>query len=77
MTASRQPWNDQRVETIVGNLLRAGVLLSAAIVSIGGIVYLFRHGMEGIEYKQFQVIPEEFRTPVGIVRSAWHWRGRG
>ena len=33
-------WTDQRVETLIGNLLRAGVLLAAAVVVLGGIVFL-------------------------------------
>jgi len=37
-------WTDQSVETIIGNLLRAGVLLAAAIVAFGGAIFLARHG---------------------------------
>ncbi len=35
-------WNDRKVEDVIGNLLRAGVLLSALIVFIGAVVYLAR-----------------------------------
>ena len=38
-----QPWRDRRLEIVLGNLLRAGVLFSAAIVLAGACVYLCRH----------------------------------
>ena len=33
-------WTDHRVETMVGNLLRVGVILSALIILAGGVVFL-------------------------------------
>ncbi len=39
-------WSDERVEQVVGNLLRIGVVLSAFVVALGGLVYLMRHGKE-------------------------------
>ena len=38
-------WTDQRIENIVGNLLRVGVLLSAVVVLCGGILYLIQSGL--------------------------------
>ena len=35
-------WSDQKIEIIVGQLLRVGVLLSASVVFIGGCIYLVR-----------------------------------
>jgi len=72
----RQKWKDQDVEQIVGNLLRAGVLLSAFIVGLGGAFYLYRHGKEEADYGDFQLQPVEFRTPLGIIRSAGELSGR-
>ena len=48
MTA--KDWGDQRIEIIIGALLRTGVLLSASVVLIGGIIYLAHHGHEAIHY---------------------------
>ncbi len=36
-------WNDKRIETWVGVMLRTGVLLAAAIVLIGGVMYLVQN----------------------------------
>ena len=51
---TRAEWTDRRVETIVGNLLRAGVILSALVVLAGGTVFLVRHGMELANYRVFK-----------------------
>jgi Predicted membrane protein len=72
-----QPWRDRRIEIILGNLLRAGVMLSALIVLSGACVYLWRHGHEQANYRVFQGEPSEFRTIPGILRSVMHGRGRG
>jgi uncharacterized membrane protein len=69
-------WTDQRVETIVGNLLRAGVSLAGAVVVLGGIVFLLRHGRAIPHYKIFVGEPFELRTVSGIVRHAASFRGR-
>jgi len=37
MSSSNPEWTDQRVERIVGEILRAGVLLAAAIVAVGEV----------------------------------------
>jgi len=76
MENSADYWTDQRVETIVGNLLRAGVLLAAAVVSLGGIIFLVRHGREIPHYHAFVGEPEEYRTISGIVRRAATFHGR-
>jgi uncharacterized membrane protein len=37
-------WSDQRIEQVIGNLLRLGVFLSAAVVLLGGVIYLYTDG---------------------------------
>ena len=70
-------WTDQKIEEIVGNLLRTGVLLSAGVVFFGGIVYLIRHGWSVADYSIFHGEPEELRTVGGILRYAFSFHGRG
>lgn len=76
-TFQPQPWRDRRMEVILGNLLRAGVLISAAIVLAGACVYLFRHAHEKADYRVFRGEPSEFRTIPGVIQSVLHGRGRG
>jgi uncharacterized membrane protein len=72
-----QPWRDRRMEVILGTLLRAGVLLSAAVVLAGACVYLSRHAHEKADYRIFRGEPSEFRTIPGVIRSVMNGRGRG
>ena len=70
-------WTDQRVEEIIGNLLRTGVMLSATVVLIGAAIYLLRHGLASADYRVFQGEPNDLRTVHGIVQRAVHFSGRG
>jgi uncharacterized membrane protein len=70
-------WTDRKVETLVGNLLRAGVLLSALVVFAGGVVYLARHGGERADYRVFKGEPSELLTIPGVLRAAFAFQGRG
>jgi uncharacterized membrane protein len=71
------PWKDRRIEVILGNLLRTGVLISAAVVLSGGSVYLLRHAHQPADYRVFRGEPSEFRNIPGVVRSALKGRGQG
>jgi uncharacterized membrane protein len=77
MTKPSRAWTDERVEQIMGNLLRAGVILAAAVVLVGGVVYLSRHGTEIQDHRAFQGEPKDLTSPYGIVLDAWTLRGRG
>ena len=70
-------WTDQYVEELIGNLLRVGVTLAAAVVLFGGSIYLVRHGLAAPHYSVFVGEPADLRTVSGIVRDALALRGRG
>lgn len=65
------------MEVILGNLLRAGVLLSAAVVLWGACIYLSRHAHEPADYRIFRGEPSEYRTISGVMQSVINGRGRG
>jgi len=69
-------WGDQRIEEIVGNLLRIGVSLAAFIVSVGAIIYLARHGLSPVDYGVFRGEPASLRGVKGIVRATFGLRSR-
>jgi uncharacterized membrane protein len=69
--------DDRRLETIIGQLLRAGVLLAAATVLLGGVFYLAGHHAERISYQTFVAGGPDTRTLDGIVRSAAHFESLG
>jgi uncharacterized membrane protein len=77
MDQTRSGWTDQQVEQVVGNLLRVGVITAAAVVLVGGILYLVRHGDEHAELRRFASEPPDLRSPLGIAVDAFDWRSRG
>ena len=70
-------WTDQRVEDIIGNLLRVGVIFAAVVVFTGGVVYLARHGRDLADYSSFRGEPSDLRHISGIARDAFALQGRG
>jgi uncharacterized membrane protein len=72
-----QPWRDRRIEIILGNLLRTGVLVSAAVVLLGASIYLSRHAHEPADYRVFRGEPSEYRTIPGVIQSVISGRGQG
>jgi uncharacterized membrane protein len=70
-------WTDQKVETLIGNLLRTGVIASAVVVLAGAAVYLARHGTSPADYRIFKGEPADLRHVKGIVQAALSFSGRG
>ncbi len=68
---------DVDVQHAVGNLLRAGVLLAAAVVLVGGAIYLWRHGHATADYRVFRSEPFYLDRFGGIARDALSGSGRG
>jgi uncharacterized membrane protein len=60
---------DDKLETIISNLLRGGVLLSVTIVATGGTAYLIRHHGDIALYSHFHGESSNLRTFAEI------WRG--
>jgi len=77
VTGPRPGWTDERLARWIGNLLRLGVVTAAAVVLLGGTLYLARHGMETPSYRVFHGEPAAFRSVGGIFGSAAHLGGRG
>ncbi len=77
MSEEQPPPGDERIEQLLGNLLRAGVLLSAAVVLLGGVIFLVRHGAKEVDLRVFRGEPAALRSPVGIVEEALDFSGRG
>ena len=68
---------DQRIDEIMGKLLRTGVILSAIFVLAGGALYLIRHRTPVTDYHVFRGEPAELRTVTGIFHETLAFRGRG
>jgi uncharacterized membrane protein len=77
MTSTTERWSDERLEGILGTVLRWGVTAAAAVVAVGAVVFLVRHGSEHPQYQVFRGEPSDLKTVAGIVRDAFAGRGRG
>jgi len=70
-------WNDQQMDQIIGTILRAGVLLSALVVLLGGVLYLQQYGFKQPSYRLFHGEPAYLRRIPGIIRYALEFRAEG
>lgn len=62
--------DEQRVQLGLALLLRAGVLIAAALVLTGGVLHLARNGGMYPDYGRFQGEPGNLRHPLGIFAAA-------
>jgi len=70
-------WTDERLARWIGSLLRLGVGIAGAVVLLGGVVYLARHGAETPSYGVFHGEPSQLRSVRGILGSAGRLGGLG
>jgi uncharacterized membrane protein len=65
-------FDDRRMEVTMGRLLQAGVLLAAAVVLAGGILYLFARAGQPSNYRVFVARPLRVRHPAEMLRGVAH-----
>jgi uncharacterized membrane protein len=68
--------HDRDIQVMIGNLLRAGVVLAFFIVLTGAVIYLFRHGKQLPEYHVFQGDQGNFHTFSAIWEGLLAGHGR-
>jgi uncharacterized membrane protein len=67
----------RRMEKLIGIVLLAGVLTSAALVLFGGALYMWRHGSTPVHYRIFRGEPSDLRNIAGIWKDFEHESARG
>ena len=75
--AGERSWTDRRMDVVISNLLRSGVLVSALVVLFGGVLYLARNGYSHTDYRVFRGEPSALRSVGGILRDAVGLSGKG
>jgi uncharacterized membrane protein len=69
--------NDRRLQIIIGRLLQIGVLIAAATVFAGGVLYLIQNSSGHVDYRIFSSTCPHLNSFTGIVLSAAHFESLG
>jgi uncharacterized membrane protein len=77
MLEPKRALTDEQMDRIISVLLRSGVLISALVVLVGGILYLMHYGAVLPEYRVFRGEPAVLRSLSGIVKDALSFDSRG
>lgn len=67
---AHKQWSDAKTELMMGNLLRAGVLIAAAVVLMGAFLYFAHPHNAKPAYHIFRGEPQELRSIVAIAYAA-------
>jgi uncharacterized membrane protein len=76
LNTNRASQADGSLEVTLGNLLRWGTIVSAAVVLAGGCLFLATHGHEAPHYATFTGETSPLRSVREIVAEAAELRGR-
>jgi len=77
MVEPKRALTDEQMDRIISVLLRSGVLISALVVLVGGILYLIRYGTAMPDYGVFRGEPADLRSLSGIVKDVLSFKRRG
>lgn len=72
-----RPWTDERMDRLIGGLLRTGVLIAAGLVLAGAVIHLVRHGGQQADFSAFRVAHWQAQGIVGLAQAALAGRGEG
>ena len=77
MSEPTNAWSDQRIDQILGNLLRTGVILASSVVILGAVFFLVKHGGEEVDLTRFKGEPVDLTSVRGTVADALSGRRAG
>lgn len=66
------PQDDSVLDAQIGILLRVGMLSAAAVILVGGVLYLLHHGRSIPDYRVFHGTPANLRSIGKITNGAIH-----
>ena len=69
-------FKDTDIQSLIGKVLRGGMILSMSIVIFGGIFFIYRHGHSIPNYKVFNGIPPFLQNLNSLVHAAYNWKGQ-
>lgn len=77
MLQAKKTLSEERLQDIIGNLLRGGVLLAASVTLIGGILYLLHYANALPDYHIFRGEPADLRSITGVFHDLIALKSRG
>ncbi|HEY4198565.1 MAG TPA: DUF1634 domain-containing protein [Mucilaginibacter sp.] len=69
-------FKDKDMQVIIGWILRVGVTIAMAVVFIGGVTFLYRHGHSIPDYREFKKVPYFIHNTSGIIEGVVHLKGQ-
>lgn len=70
-------WSDTDLEQVMGQILRIGVSVAAAVVFAGGVHYLIRYRHTMPDYRIFRGEPADLRQVTQIMKDGLSGHSRG
>jgi len=67
---------DRDIQLLIGQVLKAGTVISMSVVFFGGIFYMYRHGHSVANYRAFSGAPDFVQHFPGIIYSAFNLKGQ-
>jgi uncharacterized membrane protein len=68
MARQHSKFDDRQMETMMGRLLQIGVLLASLVVLGGGVLYVWGHFGNRVDYRTFAGEPADLRSVSGLFR---------
>jgi uncharacterized membrane protein len=69
-------FKDRDMQAVIGWILRIGVFVSMAIVTVGGVFFIIRHGFSSPDYSIFKGIPTFISSPRRIFEAVVSLHGQ-
>ena len=69
--------DDSIIDLRISVLLRSGMIISAIVIFIGGVLFLLHHGASVADYSTFHGLPPQFTTLSGIFHNAFQLHALG
>ncbi len=77
MSMGKRTMTDEKMELTIGYILRVMVIISAAFVVAGGVLYLIRHGVEVPDFGVFEGVPKDLRSLKDVIAVAGDLKSLG
>jgi uncharacterized membrane protein len=69
-------FKDTDIQSLIGQVLRAGMIISISIVFIGGVLYIYRHGHTIANYRIFTGVPDFVQHTGTLINGVINLKGQ-